>query len=60
MGSQEGSITQLDRKVEPILGPSQCCDALMLAHGDPKWLNHAAGLKGRTYITPERRPTHAR
>ena len=33
MRCQEGSITQLDRKVEPIFGPSQCCDPLMLALG---------------------------
>ena len=60
MGSQNGSITQVDRKVEPILGPSQCCDALMLAPGEVKWLNHAARSKGRTCFTPGGRSSHVR
>ena len=45
---QNGSITQLDRKEDLILGPSQCYDALMLVQGKLKWLNHTARTKGRT------------
>ena len=48
--SQNGSITQLGRKEDPILGPSQCYYVLRLAHGKPKWLNHTHKSKGRTNL----------